>query len=69
MFSIIPYPAELEIISVKGGNTTMRWEPCRVIGITTDQDGEPGYIVETRSKGGLFALSVEGYIRKPATSA
>jgi hypothetical protein len=64
MFAVTPYAAQRQrFIKNENGGLDCPWEPCRVIGITKDEDGEPAYLVEFKS-GGEFMLAVETYIRK-----
>lgn len=42
---------------------TSDWEPCRVLGVTKDEDGEPAYLVEFYN-GRESMLAVEPYIRR-----
>lgn len=64
MFAIEPYSAERQrFIKNEDGSMTCPWEPCRVIGITKAEDGEPAYVVE-HYNGTERMLAIEPYIRK-----
>lgn len=69
MFSITPYAALREVARVNAnGTTTIRREPCRVIGIDTSGEA-PRYVVEIRGTDGSFYLAHEDVITKPAPTA
>lgn len=63
MFAISPYLAEREVIDTEGRPASTSWQPCRVIGIDKDADGDFSYIVETVVDGCCF-LEREPYVRK-----
>ncbi|UXT21812.1 hypothetical protein FY140_13700 [Agrobacterium tumefaciens] len=64
MFSITPYFARREVFeSQPDGKMKKSMEPCRVIGIDKDGDGELSYIVEYTTNGATF-LDRESYIVK-----
>lgn len=64
MFSIEAYAAQRQVFTAnESGGMTSEWEPCRVLGITKDEDGEPGYLVEFYS-GRESMLAVESYVRR-----
>lgn len=63
MFSIEPYLAEFEESTLKDGALQSTWKPCRVVGITRDDDGEPAYIIEVVNRGTTYLRTVE-YIRR-----
>lgn len=63
-FSVPPYAAERQIFtSTDDGGMSSSWEPCMVIGITSDSDGEPAYLIEFYSCGDSF-LAIEPYVRR-----
>jgi hypothetical protein len=68
MFAVTPYSALRYVARLAGDTTTMKWEPCRVIGVDASKD-DPQYIVEIRSAAGDFYLESVDSIRKPAPSA
>ncbi|SCB41710.1 hypothetical protein [Rhizobium multihospitium] len=65
MFAIpTPYFASREIYTKQaGGSMKASWQPCRVIGVTKDDDGEPAYIVEY-THDGITYLGTESYVRR-----
>lgn len=65
MFALpTPYIAERnEWIKQANGSMKEVWSPCRVIGVTKNDEGEPAYVVEYGSGGSLF-LSIEPEIRR-----
>lgn len=64
MFSITPYYAKREVFTTQPDKSMKSsWEPCRVIGVDKDDDGELSYIVEFTSSGATF-LERESYIVK-----
>ena len=65
MFAITPYNARRQVFKAAGESMTTSWQPCRVIGVTNDENGEPAYVVEYTSRG-QYMLAVESYIRKCA---
>lgn len=66
MFAIEPYAAERErFIKNDKGGLDASWEPCRVIGVTRDEDGELAFIVETQH-GRDRMLDFEMYVRRVA---
>ncbi len=69
MLAIPAYSADYQAFTMKDGNMTSAWHPCRVIGITNDADGDPAYLVEFASAGGVMHLAVEPYVRpRPSVS-
>ena len=62
MFPIESYFAEIEEFDTSGDGVKITWKPCKVIGITRDEDGDPAYLVEVMHKG-VACLRVEGYVR------
>lgn len=69
MFAVQPYPALHEVARVNAnGTTTIKREPCRVVGI--DASGaEPRYVVEIRARSGDHYLDFADTIRKPEPAA
>lgn len=64
MFAIEPYNAERQVFkSNENGGLDASWEPCRVIGVTKDEDGELVFIVETQH-GRDRMLETEMYVRR-----
>lgn len=64
MFAIEPYAAERQrFIKNDKGGLDCPWEPCRVIGVTKDEDGELVFIVETQH-GRDRMLETEVYVRR-----
>jgi len=63
MIAIEPYAAERQrFIKQDDGKLDVHWEPCRVLGVTRDEDGELAYIVETLH-GDERMLEQEPYVR------
>ncbi|RUV89192.1 hypothetical protein EOA60_08285 [Mesorhizobium sp. M1A.F.Ca.IN.020.06.1.1] len=66
MFAIEPYAAERQVFkSNDKGGMDSHWEPCRVLGVTKDEDGELVFIVETQH-GRDRMLEMETYVRRVA---
>lgn len=66
MFGIEPYNAERQVFTSNAdGGMSSTWQPCRVIGVANDENGDPAYIVETIS-GRDRMLAVEPYVRRVA---
>ncbi|MFD1744051.1 hypothetical protein ACFSE1_01120 [Rhizobium helianthi] len=64
MFAVTPYIAERPMwVEQPNGKVKQEWAPCRVIGITKDDDGDPAFVVEFASSGSVF-LAVESEIRR-----
>ena len=57
-----PYIAYREKYETGDDGINRVWEQCRVIGITTDEDGDPAYLVEVKHAG-TVSLAVEPYLR------
>jgi hypothetical protein len=69
MFAVTPYPAFREVAKVSAnGSTTIKREPCRVVGIDTS-GGVPRYVVEVRAASGDHYLEFSDTIRKPEPGA
>lgn len=70
MFAVTPYAALREVAKVNatGRATTIRREPCRVVGIDTT-GAEPRYVIEVRARSGDFYLEYADTIRKPEPGA
>jgi hypothetical protein len=63
MFGIEPYAAERQRFTKNDdGGLDICWEPCRVLGVMKDEDGELAYIVETLH-GDERMLETEPYVR------
>jgi hypothetical protein len=66
VFAIEAYSAERQrFIKNDKGGLDCPWEPCRVIGVTKDEDGELAYVVEVYS-GDESCLALEPYVRRVA---
>lgn len=65
MFAVTPYNATYHVVTMDGGRTIERWKACRVIGVVDEAYG-PKYLIEIRSKDGMFCLDKAELIRKPA---
>jgi len=64
MIAIKAYAAERQrFIKNDDGGLDICWEPCRVLGVMKDEDGELAYIVEVYS-GGERMLETEPYVRR-----
>ncbi|MBZ9815052.1 hypothetical protein [Mesorhizobium sp. CA7] len=64
MFAIEAYRAERQVYkSEASGAMTSTWEPCLVVGVTKDEDGEFVYVVEMYS-GQDCLLATEPYVRR-----
>ncbi len=64
MFSISPYYAKRPVFTTQPDKSMKKtMEPCRVIGVDKDEDGELAYIVEFTANGATF-LERETYIVK-----
>lgn len=65
MFALpTPYIAQREVFrETKNGGMKAEWENCKVIGIGTDDDGEPAYVVEVYHAG-TSSLAIEPYIKR-----
>ncbi|MCZ7974117.1 hypothetical protein O9X80_06370 [Agrobacterium salinitolerans] len=64
MFAVTPYYAKREVFETQpDGKMKKTMEPCRVVGIDKDEDGELSYIVEYTSNDATF-LDRESYIVK-----
>lgn len=68
MFPIEPYMAEFQEFRMGDDKLNTTWRQCRVIGITKDEDGQPGYLVEFGDRG-VTHLAVEPYVRKTGRTA
>ena len=63
MFSIEPFDAERYVVRTKkGGPTTMKYEYCRAVGVTKNDDGEPAYVVSF-VEDGMHCLAIEDSLR------
>lgn len=64
MFSITPYYAKREVFETQlDKSMKSTWEPCRVIGVDKDEDGDLAYVVEVTANGATF-LEREAYVKK-----
>jgi hypothetical protein len=64
MIAIEPYSAERRrYFKNDHGGMDPSWEPCRVIGVTKDEDGELAYIVEVYA-GSERWLETEAFVRR-----
>lgn len=65
MFALpTPFFAKREVTTIApDGKRSTSWEPCRVIGVTKDDYGEPAYLVEVTYRGETH-LAVETFLRK-----
>jgi hypothetical protein len=64
MFAVSPYYASREVFEQQPDRTMKtHWNPCRVIGVTKNDDGEAAYLVEY-VHGGITYIETETYIRK-----
>lgn len=64
MIAVTPYYANREVLTTQeDGSTKSSWHPCRVLGVTEDDDCEPVFVVEF-VQGGITYLEKEMYVRK-----
>ena len=62
MISIEPYSATYAVNYSHGDGIRTEWEPCRVLGITIQSDGQPAYVIQI-GHGGETWLETTGVVR------
>jgi hypothetical protein len=64
MFPVTPYAGRYYAVKTKDDKTTMRWDPCRVVGIDATGE-EPQFVIEIRSSDGSYYLDKVDLTRRP----
>jgi len=64
MFAVSPYFASREVYEKQeDGRMKSYWNPCRVIGVTNNEDGEAAYVVEY-VQGGITYIETETCLKR-----